>query len=143
MSEPGFEGFCRQLVEKTPDAVVFADREGIIRIWNPGAERIFGYSASEALGRSLDLIIPEKNRQAHWVGYRRVMDTGLTAYGEKLLAVPALHKNGTRISIEFSIVLVNSPEGEPAGSAAIVRDVTEKRQKELALKARLAELEAK
>ncbi len=142
MPKPDYEGFCSQLVEKTPDAVVFADREGIIRVWNPGAERIFGYSADEALGASLDLIIPEKNRRAHWDGYRKVMETGRTAYGEKLLAVPAMHKNGTRISIEFSIALVISPEGEPAGSAAIMRDVTERRQKESALKARLAELEA-
>lgn len=142
MSDLDYGSLCGQIVEKTPDAVVFADRDGIIRIWNSGAERMFGYSAQEALGGSLDLIIPEKNRRPHWEGYRKVMETGLTAYAEKLLAVPAIHKNGTRISVEFSIALVHTPDGEPAGSAAIMRDVTERRQKEMALKARLAELEA-
>ncbi len=142
MSDLDFGSICRQIIEKTPDAVVFADRDGIIRVWNSGAERMFGYTAKEAVGNSLDLIIPEKNRRVHWDGYRKVMETGHTAYAEKLLAVPAIHKSGSRISVEFSIALLRNPEGEPAGSAAIMRDVTEKRQKELTLKARLAELEA-
>ncbi len=142
MSDLDLNSICRQIVEKTPDAVVFADRAGIIRTWNSGAERMFGYSAQEAVGSSLDLIIPEKNRRVHWDGYRKVMETGITTYAEKLLAVPAIHRDGTRISIEFSIALLRTPDGEPVGSAAIMRDVTEKRQKEQALKARLAELES-
>jgi PAS domain S-box-containing protein len=85
---------------------------------------MFGYSADEALGQSLDLIIPERLRVRHWDGYRQVMDTGVTRYGERLLAVPAMRKDGQRISIEFSIALLKDEHGEVAGAAAVVRDVT-------------------
>jgi PAS domain S-box-containing protein len=132
----------RQIVEDSYDAIVFADTEGIIRLWNAGAELIFGFSAQEVLGRSLDLIIPEKNRRAHWEGYRRVMESGETSYYGRMLAVPALRKDGSRVSIEFSIVVVRSPDGKPAGSAAIIRDVSQRREQERALKSRIAELES-
>ncbi len=97
MLNKDLEMICKQIVENAPEAVIFADSEGIIRLWNTGAELIFGYSNEEALGHNLDLIIPEQLRQRHWDGYRKVMDTGVTRYAHQLLAVPALargrHKN--------------------------------------------------
>jgi PAS domain S-box-containing protein len=135
------EWLSRQIVEKAADAIIFADREGIIRLWNSGAEAIFGYSAGEAMGQRLDLIVPEKLRKRHWEGYRKVMATGKTKYGKGTLAVPAITKSDNRISIEFTIVLVTSDSGEPQGTAAVIRDVTEKWQKQKELKKRLKELE--
>ena len=137
------EWLCHQIVEKAAAAIIFADKEGIIRLWNSGAESIFGYSPDEALGQSLDLIVPEKLRERHWEGYRRVMATGKTKYGKETLAVPATKKGDNRISIEFTIVLLTNDSGEPLGTAAIIRDVTERWQKEKELKKRLADLEAK
>jgi len=130
-----------QIVRKAADAIIFADEEGIIRLWNSGAEAIFGYKAEEALGHSLDLIVPEKLRKRHWEGYRKVMATGKTRYGKETLAVPAIGKGDSRISIEFTIVLVTNDSGEPLGTAAIIRDVTARWLKEKELKERLAELE--
>jgi PAS domain S-box-containing protein len=135
------EWLCLQIVEKAADAIVFADPDGIIRLWNSGAEAIFGYSAEEALGQTLDLIVPEKLRERHWEGYRKVMETGVTRYGSELLAVPALNKDDSRMSVEFTIVLLQDGTGKPQGTAAIMRDVTERWQKEKELKKRLAELE--
>ena len=135
------EWLYQQIVEKAADAIIFADQEGKIRIWNSGAEVIFGYSAEEALGQSLDLIVPEKLRQRHWEGYRKVMATGASKYGKELLAVPATRRDGSRISVEFTIILQKDSAGEPLGTAAIMRDVTKRWQKEKDLKKRLAELE--
>jgi PAS domain S-box-containing protein len=132
----------RRIVEEMPEAVIFADRQGAIRLWNRGAESMFGYSTDEALGQSLDLIIPERFRARHWDGYRQVMATGVTSYGDRLLAVPAMRKDGQRISIEFSIALLKDERGEVTGAAAIVRDVTARWQAERDLRNRLAVLEA-
>ena len=136
------EGLYQQIIEGAQDAIVFADPDGIIRLWNSGAEAIFGYSAEEALGQTLDLIVPEKLRQRHWEGYRQVMATGVTRYGSELLAVPALNKDDSRMSVEFTIVLLSDDAGKPVGTAAIIRDVTERWQKEKELKKRLTELES-
>jgi PAS domain S-box-containing protein len=133
---------CRQIVALAPDAILFADQRGIIRLWNQGAERIFGCSANDAIGQSLDLIIPEKLRKRHWDGYHKTMATGETSYGIDLLAVPAMHQNGSRLSTEFSIVMLNDDSGKPIGVAAILRDVTERHQKEKRMLDRLADLEA-
>ncbi len=130
-----------QILTLAPDAIMFADRDGIIRLWNQGAERIFGCSAEKAIGQSLDLIIPEKLRERHWEGYRKTMATGETRYGTEMLAVPALHQNGSRMSTEFSIVLLQDDDGKPLGVAAIMRDITERRNQEKELRDRLAELE--
>ncbi|UCE84265.1 MAG: PAS domain S-box protein, partial [Deltaproteobacteria bacterium] len=102
------EWLSEQIVKKATDAIIFADTEGIIRLWNAGAEAIFGYPAEQALGQSLDLIVPEKLRKRHWQGYQKVMATGKTKYGKETLAVPARTKADNRISIEFTIVLVTS-----------------------------------
>jgi PAS domain S-box-containing protein len=124
-----------------PEAVIFADQEGVVRLWNRAAETMFGYSADEALGQSLDLIVPERFRTRHWEGYRHVMATGVTSYGHRLLAVPAMRKDGQRISIEFSIALLKDEHGEVTGAAAVVRDVTARWQAERELRRRLAALE--
>ena len=135
------EWLCLQIVENAADAIIFADEEGIIRLWNSGAEAIFGYSAEEAMGETLDLIVPEKLRERHWEGYRKVMATGTTRYGSDVLAVPAIKKDSSRLSVEFTIVLLKDDTGKPQGTAAILRDVTERWQREKELKKRLAELE--
>ncbi|HJY80069.1 MAG TPA: PAS domain S-box protein [Candidatus Binatia bacterium] len=136
------EQLCQQVVGGTQEAIIFADHDGIIRLWNGGAEAMFGYQAEEAIGQTLDLIIPPRLRGRHWEGYRRVMATGVTRYGRELLAVPALRKDGTRISLEFTIVLLRNGTGELIGTAALIRDVTARWQQETALKERVAALQA-
>lgn len=113
----------------------------MIRLWNAGAEAMFGYSTAEAIGQSLDLIVPERQRGRHWEGYHKVMATGVTRYGKELLAVPAVRKDGTRISLEFTIVLLRDDAGQPMGTAALMRDVTARWQQERTLRERLAALE--
>ena len=135
MSIPSPDWLARHIVDETPDAIIFADRENVIRLWNLGAERIFGYTAAEALGQSLDLIIPERWRNRHWEAYRQVMRTGVTRYGQgELLAVPAQRKDGRRISIEFAVLLPRGAAGEIVGAVAIVRDVTERWEREKMLR---------
>ncbi len=141
---PAAPDLCRLIVEGTPDGVLYADREGRIRLWNAGAERIFGFTAAEALGQSLDLIVPERLRGRHWEGWDRTMASGVTRYGAgDLLAVPALHKDGRQLSIEFSIQLLEAPDGSIAGSAAILRDVTARFERDKALRLELKELKAR
>jgi PAS domain S-box-containing protein len=135
------EQLFRWIVESMPEAVVYSDREGIIRLWNRGAEAIFGYRQEDALGHTLDLIIPERWRARHWEGYRTVMLTGVTRYGHELLAVPASRSDGTRISIEFSIILPTDHDGKVLGAVAIVRDVTTRWKQEQALRKRLGAAE--
>ena len=141
MSNPEMDVLSKQILTLAPDAILFADERGIIRFWNQGAERIFGCTAADAIGQSLDLIIPEKLRKRHWDGYHKTMETGETRYGTELLAVPAMHQNGSRLSTEFSIVMLNDDDGKPIGIAAILRDVTERHQNEKKLLARIADLE--
>ena len=137
-----YEWLCQSFVEQTQFAVIFSDGDGVIRLWNAGAEAMFGYKSEEAVGQSRDLIVPERQRARHWEGYRRVMATGVTKYGREMLAVPAMRKDGTRISIEFTIVLLLAPTGEMLGTAAIMQDVTARWQQHTQLKERLAALEA-
>jgi len=134
---------CREIIDHTPVAVIFGDRQGIIRLWNAGAEAMFGFTAAEAVGQSMDIIVPEKHRPKHWEGYDRVMQTGVTKYSREVLSVPALTKSGRRISIEFNVALVRDETGEVAGVAATITDVTARWERDKALRARLAELEAK
>jgi PAS domain S-box-containing protein len=138
--EISYEWLCQQIVEGITDALIVADKDGSIELWNGGAEAIFGFTAQEAIGHNLDLIIPERLRERHWDGYRRVMATGVTRYGRTLLAVPAVRKDGARISIEFSILLLCNAQGETVGSAAMIRDVTARWREEKELKGRLAAL---
>lgn len=133
---------CGQIVQNAQDAIVFADRDGIIRLWNSGAEAMFGYRAEEAVGQTLDLIIPERLRGRHWEGYRKVMATGVTRYGREVLKVPGIRKDGTRVSLEFTVILLRDETGHLLGPAAIIRDVTARWEQEKAMKERLAALEA-
>ena len=124
---PDVDRFYRTLVRETPDAIVYADAQGIITFWNKGAERIFGFSEPEALGKSLDIIIPENLRKRHWDGFAETMRTGKTRFGSgDVLAVPALRKDGTHISIEFTILPFPNRTGRILGVAAILRDVTQR-----------------
>ena len=126
MNEDDKDTLCRRIVETVGDAVIFADRDGIIRLWNQAAEGIFGYMEEEAIGQSLDLIIPERQRELHWKGYGKAMANGVSKYGSETLSVPAGTKNGERISIEFTISLLRDDDGKVLGPVAVVRDVTAK-----------------
>ncbi len=139
---PTDDWLYQHIVEDSRVAVIYGDAAGIMRLWNKGAEEIFGWTAEEALGQSMDLIIPEKHRAAHWEGYYRVMKTGVTKYGRNVLAVPALTKGGRRASIEFNVVLLKAPSGEVVGIAAILQDVTARWERDKALRQRLAAAEA-
>jgi PAS domain S-box-containing protein len=140
---PSEAELARWLMAETPDAVIFADREGRVRLWNRGAEELFGYTAAEALGQSLDLIIPEHLRARHWEGYQRVMATGATRYGRQLLAVPGRGKDGRRLSLEFTLALLRDAGGTVLGAGAIIRDVTARWEELRALRDRLAALEGR
>ena len=123
-----------KLVVELADAVVVADTAGTIRFWNGAAERVFGWTAEQALGASLDLIIPERQRPRHWEGYERVMATGTTKYGSDLLRVPSLHADGGRRSIAFTVTLLEDDAGNVTGIAAVVRDETERWNEEQELR---------
>ena len=130
---------AQALLASSADAIVATDRDGVIRHWSKGAERVFGHSAVEAIGQSLDLIIPEQLRARHWEGYRHVMQTGRSRYGEgDVLAVPGLRKDGTRVSLEFTIATIRNDAGEMVGVAAILRDVTARFEEMKALRKKLA-----
>ena len=133
----------KALIQAAGDAIIAAGPDGSILLWNQAAERIFGYTEKEALGRSLDLIIPDRLRVRHWEGYRRVMQTGETRYGTEVLRVPALHKDGRRLSIAFTVGLLFSPNQKIQAIVAIIRDETSRWEEERALRQRIAELEAK
>ena len=135
------EWLAQAIVREAPEAIVVSDPNGVIALWNAGAERVFGYSAAEALGESLDLIIPEKQRSRHWAGYDKTMATGETKYGDSLLRVPAIHRDGHRLSIEFSVALLRDADGKIVGITAIIRDSTERWTADRELRARLAEAE--
>lgn len=115
----------REIVEHAPVAIIFADTDGVIRIWNAGAEAVFGHPAASALGQSLDLIIPEKLRAAHWRGFREAMASGTLRLAGRAVPTRALHADGRRMYVELSFQLVRDARGEVAGSAACARDITE------------------
>jgi PAS domain S-box-containing protein len=116
-----------RLVRDLADAVIICDPDGSIQFWNTAATHVFGWTADQAMGASLDLIIPERLRGRHWAGYQRVMATGRTDYGGRLLEVPALHRDGRTISIAFTVSLLRpSPEAAVTAIAAVIRDDTER-----------------
>lgn len=136
--------FCSTLVREMGDAVIYADSSGRIRFWNAGAQRVFGFSESEALGQSLDIIIPANLRQRHWAGYDQTMRTGQTRYGGgDLLAVPAIRKDGSRISVEFTIVPFRDTSRTMVGIAAVLRDVTKRFEETKSLKRQVESLNAR
>jgi PAS domain S-box-containing protein len=132
---PDVDRFYRTLAREAPDAIVYADAAGLIAFWNKSAERIFGFSEAEAVGKSLDIIIPENLQKRHWDGFAETVRTGKTRYGTgDVLAVPALRKGGTRISIEFTILPFYDRAGRILGIAAILRDVTKRFEEMKALR---------
>ncbi|SDI24857.1 PAS domain S-box protein [Variovorax sp. OV700] len=131
----------KQIVEGAGDAIMVCNAEGAITLWNRAAERIFGFTEAEALGQSLDMIIPQRQRQRHWDGYNKTMDTGITKYGADLLRVPALHKDGHTLSIAFTVSMLFSENREVTGIVAFVRDETARFAEERKLRARLQEAE--
>ncbi len=141
--DPSHVTLAARIVEGSSDAILFTDRQGVIRLWSGGAERIFGWTAAEAVGKSMDLIIPERLRPRHWENWGRVMETGVTRYATDTLAVPALRKDGAPLSIEFTIQLVRDDSGTIVGPAAIMRDVTARFVREKELRAKVKELEGK
>jgi nitric oxide dioxygenase len=131
---------AKAVLSTSSDAIIAADKEGTIRFWNPGAERIFGYARDAAIGQSLDIIIPERLRKRHWDGYHNVIRTGESRYGHgDVLSVPGIKQDGAGVSIEFTIVLLRDGAGELTGLAAIMRDVTKRFEETRALKQKLAE----
>jgi PAS domain S-box-containing protein len=132
-----------QVVEALGDAVVICDRDGVIRFWNAAAERLFGFTPAEALGSSLDLIIPERLQERHWVGFARTMATGQTRYQHDVLRVPGMHKDGRTLSIAFTVGLLLGAQRTVTGLVAVIRDETKGFAELRDLRKRLAELEAK
>ena len=130
------------LINAIGDAVVISDPEGKITVWNPGAARLFGYSEAEALGQSMDIIIPERLRKRHWEGFDRSMATGTTKYGHDLLRVPAIDKQGGALSIAFTVAMLFGADGKVSAIASVIRDETQRFADERALKKRVADLEA-
>src|SRR4030095_563669 len=133
----------RQVVEALGDAVVICDRDGVIRFWNAAAEHLFGSTMTEALGSSLDLIIPERFRERHWAGFTRTMASGQTRYQHDVLRVPAMHKDGRTLSIAFTVGLLLGAQRTVTGLVAVIRDETKRFAEERDLRKRLAELEGK
>jgi len=132
-------GLAEALLHGASDAIIATDRDGRITFWNPGAERIFGFTAAEANGQSLDIIIPENLRARHWSGFRHTMATGTSRYGHgDLLSVPGLTRDGARISVEFTILLLRNGAQETTGTVAVLRDVTKRFEEVRELKRRLA-----
>jgi PAS domain S-box-containing protein len=148
LCEPDIGVDLRQLAERLvsgmPDAIVYADAQGVIRFWNRGATRIFGFAEAEALGQPLDIIIPERLRARHWEGFGTTMRTGQSRYGEgQMLSVPAIRKDGTQISVEFTIVPFTGESGGMIGIAAIIRDATARFEELRALRRQIADLASK
>jgi PAS domain S-box-containing protein len=130
------------LLEALADAVMVCDANGAIVLWNPACERMFGHTDAEALGQSMDLIIPERLRKRHWEGYDKTMATGITKYGHDVLRVPAVDKQGNSLSIAFTVAMLYGEDGKVSAIASIIRDETVRFNDERALKKRVAELEA-
>ena len=131
----------KQLVEAVGDAIVAADASGSIILWNPAAQHLFGFTESEALGKSLDIITPHRHQKRHWDGYHKTMATGKTKYGNDVLRVPAVHKDGRMLSIAFTVALLHSPDQRVSAIVAVIRDETSRFAEEQNLKKRLVELE--
>ena len=131
------------LIAAIGDAVMVCDAKGAITLWNPACERLFGHTEAEVLGKSMDMIIPDRLRKRHWDGYEKTMATGITKYGHDVLRVPAVDKQGNALSIAFTVAMLHGADGKVSAIAAIIRDETSRFNDERALKKRVADLEAK
>ena len=132
---------CERIIQHSADAIVVASPDGTITLWNPAAERLFGFAAGEAIGKSLDLIVPERHRARHWAGYREVMRTATTQYGTQVLRVPAIRKDGSTLSIAFTVGMLKAADGRVEAIFAFLRDDSERWNTERALRQKVAELE--
>lgn len=130
------------LVMSVGDGVMAADAQGLITLWNPACTRMFGFTEAEALGKSLDLIIPQRQQKPHWDGYHKTMSTGKTKYGNDVLRVPAVHKDGHTLSIAFTVSMLYKTDGSVSAIIAVIRDVSAKFAEERELRKRIMELEA-
>ena len=130
------------LIHSMGDALMVCDATGAIVLWNPACERMFGFSAAEVLGQTMDMIIPERLRGRHWDGYHKTMASGITKYGTDLLKVPAVDKQGRAMSIAFTVSLLHGPDGKVSAIASVIRDETQRFSDERALKKRVTELES-
>jgi PAS domain S-box-containing protein len=135
-------GLFQALIEQLADAVVFADREGLIRVWNAGAESVFGYSAHEVLGRRLDVLIPERLRSAHWAAFDAAIETGLMKHGRESMTTRSIRKDGSDLYVDLSFALVKDGSGHVLGSVAVARDITSRFRTDKESRKRIAELEA-
>ena len=133
----------KDVVEQLPDAVVVADPDGGILVWNRAAEALFGFTAAEAIGSSLDIIIPERFRAAHWEGFRRAVEKGRTRLGSQVRTTRSMHKLGHKLYVDLSFGLVTDAAGAVVGSMAVARDCTARYEADKALRSRLADLESK
>jgi PAS domain S-box-containing protein len=140
MSTPSID--LAALVAAVGDAVMVCDAQGAITLWNPACERMFGHAEADVLGKKMDMIIPERLRKRHWEGYEKTMATGVTKYGQDVLRVPAVHKDGHTMSIAFTVAMLYAPDGKVSAIASIIRDESSRFNEERALKKRLSELEA-
>jgi PAS domain S-box-containing protein len=135
-------GLFQALIEQLADAVVFADRDGLIRVWNAGAESVFGYSAHEVLGRRLDVLIPERLRSAHWAAFDAAIETGLMKHGRESMTTRSIRKDGSDLYVDLSFALVKDGSGHVLGSVAVARDITSRFRTDKESRKRIAELEA-
>jgi PAS domain S-box-containing protein len=129
------------LIEQLADAVIFADRAGVIQLWNPGAQAVFGYSKAEVLGRRLDVLIPERLRPGHWAGFDAAIETGTMKHGRESMTTRSMHKDGSDLYLDLSFALVRDPAGHVLGAVALARDITTRFQAERDTRRRIAELE--
>ena len=136
MGEAGF----RDIVAQAPVSIILADREGTIRVWNDASEALFGYAAADVVGKSLDVIIPEHMREAHWEGYDRSLASGTTRYAGRVMTTRAVHKDGRKLYVDFSFGMLKDAAGNVVGAMAVGRDATERYLAEREMRAKLASL---
>ena len=135
------DNLFQAIVEQVSDAIILADRQGAIRLWNAGAEAIFGYSSQEVIGQSLDVIIPERLRPAHWKAFDKAVETGRTKYGRQVMVTRSIHKTEKKLYVDLSFAIVKDGAGTVVGAVAVASDATERYLSEAALRERVAELE--
>ena len=139
----GQAGLYRALIEDLADAMIFTDRDGLIRVWNSGAEDVFGHRADEIIGKSLDVVIPDRLRSAHWAGFDTAMETGQLKHVRQSMTTRSIHKDGSDLYIDMSFALVRDDTGVVLGAVAVAREVTARFKAERDARKRLAELEAR
>ncbi|TCS39333.1 PAS domain S-box-containing protein [Paucimonas lemoignei] len=138
LTGPVLPSLYQDIFRDVADAMIFSDVDGVIRLWNPAAEAVFGYTASEAIGQSLDLIIPESLREAHWRGYRQAMSRGATVHGRRSSITRSLHKSGQTLYVDMSFAVIRDETGKTIGSAAMARDATLRYTEEKRLRRQIA-----